>query len=64
VFRNLPFPGANLAANTWQFVAETNDEYCARRDIAFSRTLNPRLQTLAEWLSANSDRLPVPTGAA
>lgn len=64
VFRNLPFPGADLAANTWQFVAETNDEYCARRDIAFSRTLNPRLQTLAEWLSANYDRLPVPTGAA
>jgi uncharacterized protein YbjT (DUF2867 family) len=64
VFRNLPFPGADLAANTWQFVAETNEEYCARRDIAFSHTLNPRLQTLVQWLSDNKDRIPVPGGAA
>jgi uncharacterized protein YbjT (DUF2867 family) len=64
VFRNFPFPGADLAANTWQFVAETNDEYCARRDTAFSRTLNPRLQGLTEWLSANKGRLSVPAGAS
>ncbi len=64
VFRAFPFPGADLAANTWQFVAETNEEYCARRDIDLSRSLNPRLQTLTEWLSDNKDRIPVPAGAS
>ena len=64
VFRSFPFPGVDLAANTWQFVAETNEEYCARRDIGFSRSLNPRLQTFAEWLSTNKDRIPVPAGTA
>jgi uncharacterized protein YbjT (DUF2867 family) len=62
VFRSFPFPGADLAANTWQFVAETNEEYCARRDIGFSRSINPRLQTFAEWLASNKDRIPVPAG--
>jgi uncharacterized protein YbjT (DUF2867 family) len=60
VFRTFPFPGADLAANTWQFVDETNPEYCARRDIGFARSLNPRLQTFAEWLATNKDRIPVP----
>jgi uncharacterized protein YbjT (DUF2867 family) len=62
VFRTFPFPGADLAANTWQFVDETNSEYCARRDTGFARSLNPRLQTFAEWLAANKDRIPVPAG--
>ncbi len=62
VFRNFPFPGADLAANTWQFVEDTNAEYCARRDIGFARSLNPRLQTFAEWLATNADRIPVPAG--
>ena len=64
VFRAFPFPGADLAANTWQFVAETNEEYCARRNITLSRSLNPRLQTLGEWLSDNKDRIPVPAGSS
>lgn len=64
VFRGFPFPGADLAANTWQFVDETNEEYSARRDIDFSRSLNPLLQTFAEWLADKKDRIPVPTPAA
>ncbi|MDQ3954230.1 MAG: NmrA/HSCARG family protein [Actinomycetota bacterium] len=63
VFRNFPFPGADLAANTWQFVDETNAEYCERRDIGLARSLNPRLQTFAEWLATNNDRIPVPAGS-
>ncbi|MDQ3646284.1 MAG: NmrA/HSCARG family protein [Actinomycetota bacterium] len=59
VFRGFPFPGADLAANTWQFVDAINEEYCARRDVGFSRALNPRLQAFAEWLAANKDRIPV-----
>lgn len=41
-----------------QFVDSTNEEYCARRDVGFSRSLNPRLQSFAEWLADNKDRLP------
>ncbi len=64
VFRSFPFPGADLAANTWQFVAETNEEYCARRDVGFSRSLNPRLQTFAQWVTSNKDRITVLVGTA
>jgi uncharacterized protein YbjT (DUF2867 family) len=62
VFRTFPFPGADLAANTWQFVDETNAEYCARRDVGLARSLNPRLQTFADWLATNKDRIPVAAG--
>jgi uncharacterized protein YbjT (DUF2867 family) len=62
VFRTFPFPGADLAANTWQFVDETNEEYRLRRDIGFARALNPRLQTFAEWLATNKDAIPVSAG--
>lgn len=63
VFRTFPFPGADLAANTWQFVDETNEEYCASRNVGLARSLNPRLQTFAEWLADNKDRIPVPAGS-
>ena len=63
VFRSFPFPGADLAANTWQFVAATNNEYCARRDVGFSRSLNPRLQSFQRWVTTNKERIPVPANA-
>ena len=63
VFRAFPFPGADLAANTWQFVDETNSEYCARRDVGFSRALNPRLQSFTHWVTTKQDRIPVPAHA-
>lgn len=63
VFRGFPFPGADLAANTWQFVDATNEEYCARRDVGFSRSLNARLQTFAQWLDSNKDNIPVAAAA-
>jgi hypothetical protein len=33
--------------------------YCASRPLALSRQLNPGLQTFAQWLAANKDRIPL-----
>jgi len=56
VFRALPFPGADLAANMFQFVAEDNG-YGSRRDVAFARSLNPALLGFTEWVAATRTRV-------
>jgi len=58
IFRNLPFPGVDLAANMFQFVAEDNG-YTSRRDVALARSLNPSLAGFAEWVAATRGRVPV-----
>ena len=58
VFRELPFPGADLAANMFQFVAEDNG-YATRRDVALARSLNPSLVSFAEWVAATRVDVPV-----
>ena len=59
VFRALPFPGADLAANMFQFVAEDNG-YGSRRDVALARSLNPALLGFTEWVAATRTRVPAP----
>ena len=58
VFRDLPFPGADLAANMFQFVAEDNG-YGDRRDVALARSLNPSLLSFSEWVAATADMPPL-----
>jgi uncharacterized protein YbjT (DUF2867 family) len=58
VFRELPFPGADLAANMFQFVAEDNG-YGARRDVALARTLNSSLIGFSDWVAATRGHVPV-----
>jgi uncharacterized protein YbjT (DUF2867 family) len=58
VFRQLPFPGADLAANMFQFVAEDNG-YGTRRDVALARSLNPSLVGFTVWVAATHGRVPV-----
>jgi uncharacterized protein YbjT (DUF2867 family) len=58
VFRELPFPGADLAANMFQFVAEDNG-YGTRRNVALARSLNPSLVGFTEWVAATRRRVPV-----
>jgi uncharacterized protein YbjT (DUF2867 family) len=58
-YRALGFPGADDLGNMFQFKAEFEKEYCAARDVAFSRSLNPSLQTFSQWLAANKDRIPL-----
>ena len=43
IFRSLPFPGIDVAANMIQYVAEANTEYCRPRDVRLARLLNPSL---------------------
>jgi uncharacterized protein YbjT (DUF2867 family) len=59
VYRSFGFPGADEMGNMLQFKAETESAYSGARDPAFSRTLNPELQTFAQWLSKNKSRIPL-----
>jgi uncharacterized protein YbjT (DUF2867 family) len=58
VYRTFGFPGADDLANMFQFNRDFSDDFCALRDLALSRSLNPRLQTFEAWLSANAARIP------
>jgi len=59
VYRSLGFPGADDLANMFQYKADFERQYCGNRDLALCRSLNPKLQTFAQWLAANRDRIPV-----
>lgn len=59
VYRSFGFPGADDLGNMFQFKRDFNDLFCGARDIAFSRSLNPALQTFETWLARNKDRIPV-----
>lgn len=58
VYRTFGFPGADDLGNMFQFKRDFETEYCAARDIALSRALNPKLQNFAEWARANKDLIP------
>ena len=59
VYRTFGFPGADDLANMFQFKRDFERDYCAGRDLAVSRALNPKLQTFAQWLAAHKDRIPL-----
>jgi uncharacterized protein YbjT (DUF2867 family) len=59
VYRSFGFPGADDLGNMFQFKADFEDMYCGHRPLALSRELNPKLQTLAQWLAVNKDRIPL-----
>jgi hypothetical protein len=46
--------------NMFQFKRDFNEEYCRARNVEFTRSLNPELQTLEQWLEQNARRIPVP----
>jgi len=70
-FRHVPvealresmLPGANLVANMFQLTKENLENYCAHYDVALSRSLNPWLQSFADWLAANVHLLRTPAGS-
>jgi hypothetical protein len=43
----------------FQFKRDFEAYFCGARDLAFSRSLNPQLQTFAQWLAANKERIPL-----
>jgi uncharacterized protein YbjT (DUF2867 family) len=59
VYRTFGFPGADDLGNMFQFKRDFEAAFCGARDIAFSRSLNPRLQTFSQWLAANKERIPL-----
>jgi hypothetical protein len=58
-YRGFGFPGAEDLGNMFQYKADFEAEYCAARDLGFSRSLNPQLQTFAQFVAANKDRIPL-----
>ncbi len=59
VYRGFDFPGADDLGNMFQFKRDFEEYYCGARDLEFTRSLNPSLQTLDQWLSANIGSIPL-----
>lgn len=59
VYRGFGFPGAEDLGNMFQFKRDFQEVFCGARDLKFSRSLNPELQTLDQWLSRNKSRIPL-----
>jgi uncharacterized protein YbjT (DUF2867 family) len=59
LYRTFGFPGADDIGNMFQFKADFESLYCGHRDLALCKALNPRLQTFAQWLAVNKDRIPL-----
>lgn len=57
-FRGFGFPGADDLGNMFQFNRDFAKEFCAARDLGFSRSVNPQLQTFAQWLAKNAAQIP------
>jgi uncharacterized protein YbjT (DUF2867 family) len=60
VYRGLGFPGADDLGNMFQFKRDFNDYFCGVRNLEFTRSLNPELQTFEEWLAVHKDQIPLP----
>ncbi len=61
VYRSFGFPGAEDAGNMFQFKRDFEQDYCGARNVELSRSLNPELQTFAQWLAQSKDRIPLDT---
>jgi len=59
VYRGLGFPGAEDLGNMFQFYRDFERDFCAPRDPAVARALNPALQNFEQWLAANASRIPL-----
>jgi uncharacterized protein YbjT (DUF2867 family) len=53
MFRSFGFPGADDLGNMFQFKRDFEKDFCAARDIGFSRSLCPDMQNLDQWIAAN-----------
>jgi uncharacterized protein YbjT (DUF2867 family) len=59
VYRGFGFPGADEVGNMHQFYHDFNDDVCRIRDVGFSRSMNPALQTFDQWLKENARKIPL-----
>jgi uncharacterized protein YbjT (DUF2867 family) len=58
-YRSFGFPAAEELGNMFQFNAEFSDQYCAARNLDFSRKLNPDLHSYDRWLEENVSKIPL-----
>lgn len=59
VYRSFGFPGADDVGNMFQFKRDFQALYLGNRSLELSRSLNPELQTFAQWLAVNAKRIPL-----
>jgi uncharacterized protein YbjT (DUF2867 family) len=59
VYRGFGFPGADDLGNMFQFKRDFQQVFCGARNVEFSRSLNPALQSFDTWLTRNKNRIPV-----
>jgi uncharacterized protein YbjT (DUF2867 family) len=59
VYRSFGFPGAEDLGNMFQFKRDFEEYFCGARNLVFSRSINPALQTFETWLAANKDQIPL-----
>jgi uncharacterized protein YbjT (DUF2867 family) len=60
VYRSFGFPGADDLGNMFQFKRDFNEYFCGARNLAFTRSLNPELQTFEQWLAVHKEQIPIP----
>jgi uncharacterized protein YbjT (DUF2867 family) len=58
-YRGFGFPGADDLGNMFQFYAEFEEAFMRARPVDVARRLNPELQTFADFLARNKDRIPL-----
>jgi uncharacterized protein YbjT (DUF2867 family) len=59
VYRGFGFPGAEDLGNMFQFKRDFEEYFCGARNLKFSHSINPALQTFKTWLAANTDQIPL-----
>jgi uncharacterized protein YbjT (DUF2867 family) len=60
VYRSFGFPGADDLGNMFQFNRDFAEYFVGARDLGFTRTLNPELQSFDQWLALHKDQIPLP----
>ena len=60
VYRSFGFPGADDLGNMFQFNRDFADYFVGARDLGFTRTLNPELQSFDQWLAVHKEQIPLP----
>lgn len=58
-YRAFGFKGADDLGNMFQFKRDFNEAFCAARNPAVAKSLNPALQTFDVWLKQNQSRIPL-----
>jgi uncharacterized protein YbjT (DUF2867 family) len=58
-YRKLGFPGADDLGNMFQYKHDFNEQFCGARSLAFSKSINPAIQSFDKWLGRNRDRIPL-----